>query len=76
RLDVPVTGNGMIVNEMEGIFAGACLNVIKVMWGGRWDELMRKDTSGKLIQLMKETVDGDYQTLKSKDGPYVREHFY
>ncbi len=46
------------------------------MWGGRWDELLRKDTSGKLIQLMNETVDGDYQTFKSKDGAYVREHFF
>ncbi len=45
-------------------------------WGGRWDELLRKDTSGKLIQLMNETVDGDYQTFKSKDGAYVREHFF
>ncbi|SAF41100.1 pyruvate dehydrogenase subunit E1 [Enterobacter cloacae] len=50
--------------------------MIKVMWGGRWDELLRKDTSGKLIQLMNETVDGDYQTFKSKDGAYVREHFF
>ncbi|SUH89773.1 pyruvate dehydrogenase E1 component [Salmonella enterica subsp. enterica serovar Typhimurium] len=64
RLDGPVTGNGKIVNELEGIFAGAGWNVIKVMWGGRWDELLRKDTSGKLIQLMNETVDGDYQTFK------------
>lgn len=50
--------------------------MIKVMWGSRWDELLRKDTSGKLIQLMNETVDGDYQTFKSKDGAYVREHFF
>ncbi|MGX5145562.1 pyruvate dehydrogenase (acetyl-transferring), homodimeric type, partial [Enterobacter hormaechei] len=76
RLDGPVTGNGKIINELEGIFAGAGWNVIKVMWGGRWDELLRKDTSGKLIQLMNETVDGDYQTFKSKDGAYVREHFF
>lgn len=66
RLDGPVTGNGKIVNELEGIFAGAGWNVIKVMWGGRWDELLRKDTSGKLIQLMNETVDGDYQTSNPK----------
>lgn len=76
RLDGPVTGNGKIINELEGIFAGAGWNVIKVIWGGRWDELLRKDTSGKLIQLMNETVDGDYQTFKSKDGAYVREHFF
>ena len=66
RLDGPVTGNGKIINELEGIFAGAGWNVIKVIWGGRWDELLRKDTSGKLIQLMEETVDGDYQTLNPK----------
>jgi len=76
RLDGPVTGNGKIVNELEGIFSGAGWNVVKVMWGGRWDELLRKDTSGKLIQLMNETVDGDYQTFKSKNGAYVREHFF
>ncbi|STQ14172.1 pyruvate dehydrogenase subunit E1 [Enterobacter cloacae] len=56
RLDGPVTGNGKIINELEGIFAGAGWNVIKVMWGSRWDELLRKDTSGKLIQLMNETL--------------------
>lgn len=76
RLDGPVTGNGKIVNELEGIFAGAGWNVIKVMWGDRWDELLRKDTSGKLIQLMNETLDGDYQTFKSRSGAYVREHFF
>ncbi len=76
RLDGPVTGNGKIINELQGIFAGAGWNVIKVIWGGRWDELLKKDTSGKLIQLMNETVDGDYQTFKSRDGAYVREHFF
>lgn len=76
RLDGPVTGNGKIVNELEGIFGGAGWQVIKVLWGGRWDELLRKDTSGKLIQLMNETLDGDYQTFKSKDGAYVREYFF
>ncbi|MFP1558143.1 hypothetical protein ACLB1T_17470 [Escherichia coli] len=50
--------------------------MIKVMWGHRWDELLRKDTSGKLIQLMNETVDGDYQTFRSKDGAYIRQHFF
>lgn len=50
--------------------------MLKVIWGGRWDELLRKDTSGKLVQLMNETTDSDYQTFKSKDGAYVREHFF
>ncbi len=76
RLDGPVTGNGKIINELEGIFDGAGWEVIKVIWGSRWDELLRKDTTGKLIQLMNETVDGDYQTFKSKNGAYVREHFF
>ncbi len=76
RLDGPVTGNGKIINELEGIFSGAGWQVIKVIWGRRWDELLRKDTSGKLIQLMNETLDGDYQTFKSKDGAYVRKHFF
>ncbi|MCX2956525.1 MAG: pyruvate dehydrogenase (acetyl-transferring), homodimeric type, partial [Candidatus Regiella insecticola] len=67
---------GKIINELEGIFAGAGWQVLKVIWGDRWDALLRKDTSGKLIQLMNETLDGDYQTLKSKDGAYVREHFF
>ncbi|CAA2929916.1 pyruvate dehydrogenase (acetyl-transferring), homodimeric type [Arsenophonus endosymbiont of Bemisia tabaci] len=76
RLDGPVTGNRKIVNELEGIFSGAGWQVIKILWGNRWDELLRKDTSDKLIQLMNETLDGDYQTFKSKDGAYVREHFF
>lgn len=76
RLDGPVIGNGKIINELDGIFTGAGWNVVKVIWGRRWDELIAKDKSGKLIQLMNETLDGDYQTFKSKDGAYVREHFF
>ncbi len=76
RLDGPVLGNGKIVQELEGQFQGAGWQVIKVLWGEGWDGLLQKDTSGKLIQLMNETVDGDYQTFKSKDGAYVREHFF
>lgn len=76
RLDGPVTGNGKIINELEGVFGGSGWEVIKVIWGSRWDALLHKDSSGKLIQLMNETVDGDYQTFKSKNGAYVREHFF
>ncbi|WP_457913778.1 pyruvate dehydrogenase (acetyl-transferring), homodimeric type [Candidatus Gillettellia adelgis] len=76
RLDGPVTGNGKIINELEDVFVGAGWQVLKVIWGGRWDTLLSKDTSGKLIQLMNETLDGDYQTFKSKDGAYVRQHFF
>ncbi|GGB63003.1 pyruvate dehydrogenase (acetyl-transferring), homodimeric type [Shewanella inventionis] len=76
RLDGPVMGNGKIIQELEGLFRGAGWNVVKVIWGNNWDALIAKDTSGKLLQLMNETVDGDYQTFKSKDGAYVREHFF
>ncbi|WP_434927429.1 pyruvate dehydrogenase (acetyl-transferring), homodimeric type [Shewanella sp. HL-SH2] len=76
RLDGPVMGNGSIIQELEGLFRGAGWNVVKVIWGNNWDSLIAKDTSGKLLQLMNETVDGDYQTFKSKDGAYVREHFF
>lgn len=76
RLDGPVTGNGKIIQELESLFNGAGWEVIKVIWGRRWDRLLQRDTSGKLLQLMMEVVDGDYQTLKSKDGAYVREHFF
>ncbi|MFM2483119.1 pyruvate dehydrogenase (acetyl-transferring), homodimeric type [Celerinatantimonas sp. YJH-8] len=76
RLDGPVTGNGKIMQELEGQFKGSGWNVVKVAWGSDWDELFAKDNSGKLVQLMNETLDGDYQTFKSKDGAYVREHFF
>lgn len=76
RLDGPVTGNGKIIQELEGLFNGAGWEVIKVIWGRRWDRLLQRDTSGKLLQLMMEVVDGDYQTMKSKDGAYVRKHFF
>ena len=76
RLDGPVNGNGKIVQELEGLFVGAGWEVIKVMWGSRWDKLFAKDTTDKLAQLMMEVVDGDYLTFKSKDGAYVREHFF
>ncbi|MDG1456680.1 MAG: pyruvate dehydrogenase (acetyl-transferring), homodimeric type [Pseudoprimorskyibacter sp.] len=76
RLDGPVRGNAKIVQELEGNFRGAGWDVIKLLWGRGWDELLEKDTSGKLRQLMEETVDGDYQTFKSKDGAYIRKHFF
>ncbi|PAR35190.1 pyruvate dehydrogenase (acetyl-transferring), homodimeric type [Vibrio metoecus] len=76
RLDGPVMGNGKIIQELEGLFRGAGWNVVKVIWGNGWDKLLAKDTTGKLLQLMNETIDGDYQTFKSKDGAYVREHFF
>ncbi|MCR9088184.1 MAG: pyruvate dehydrogenase (acetyl-transferring), homodimeric type [Rhodobacteraceae bacterium] len=76
RLDGPVRGNSKIVQELEGEFRGAGWEVIKLLWGRGWDELLEKDTSGRLRQLMDETLDGDYQTFKSRDGAYIREHFF
>jgi len=76
RLDGPVRGNGKIIQELEGVFRGAGWNVIKVVWGSRWDRLLAKDKSGLLLKRMEEVVDGEYQTYKSRDGAYVREHFF
>ncbi len=76
RLDGPVRGNGKIVQELEGVFRGAGWNVIKVLWGSTWDKLFAKDKSGLLLQRMEECVDGEYQDFKSKDGAYVRKHFF
>jgi pyruvate dehydrogenase E1 component len=76
RLDGPVRGNGKIIQELEGMFRGAGWNVIKVIWGGKWDELFAKDANGLLKKRMEEVVDGEYQAYKAKDGAYVREHFF
>jgi len=76
RLDGPVRGNGKIVQELEASFRGNGWNVIKVLWGSYWDPLFAMDKNGLLQQRMMECVDGDYQNYKSKDGAYVREHFF
>ena len=76
RLDGPVRGNGKIIQELEGNFRGNGWEVTKVIWGRLWDELLRKDTSGRLLQLMEETVDGEYQNFKQKGGAYTRENFF
>jgi len=76
RLDGPVRGNGKIVQELEATFRGAGWNVIKVLWGSYWDPLLAMDKNGLLQQRMMEVVDGDLQNYKSKDGAYVREHFF
>jgi pyruvate dehydrogenase E1 component len=76
RLDGPVRGNGKIIQELESDFRGAGWNVIKVIWGSRWDSLLEADIDGRLVNVMTESVDGEYQTYKSRDGAYVREHFF
>jgi pyruvate dehydrogenase E1 component len=76
RLDGPVRGNGKIIQELESFFRGAGWNVIKVIWGREWDELLARDTTGALVNLMNVTPDGDYQTYKAESGAYVRENFF
>ncbi|KIF83331.1 pyruvate dehydrogenase (acetyl-transferring), homodimeric type [Noviherbaspirillum autotrophicum] len=76
RLDGPVRGNGKIIQELEADFRGAGWNVIKVIWGSYWDELLARDKDGILQRVMMETVDGEYQNYKAKDGAYVRKHFF
>jgi len=76
RLDGPVRGNGKIIQELEAAFLGAGWNVIKVIWGSRWDPLLARDHTGHLHRVMEECVDGEYQNFKSKGGDYVREHFF
>jgi pyruvate dehydrogenase E1 component len=76
RLDGPVRGNGKIIQELETVFRGAGWNVIKVVWGRRWDPLLEADREGLLVQRMNEAVDGEYQVYKARNGAYVREHFF
>jgi len=76
RLDGPVRGNGKIIQELEALFRGAGWNVLKVIWGSGWDQLLARDTDGWLLKRMEEVVDGEYQNYKAKDGAYVRKHFF
>jgi pyruvate dehydrogenase E1 component len=76
RLDGPVRGNGKIIQELEAVFRGAGWNVIKVIWGSKWDELLARDVDGVLLNKMNTTVDGEFQKLATQDGAYIREHFF
>ncbi|MBZ0269284.1 pyruvate dehydrogenase (acetyl-transferring), homodimeric type [bacterium] len=76
RLDGPVRGNGKIIQELEGKFRGAGWNVIKVIWGSEWDDLLGKDVHGLLQHRMMETLDGQYQRFSVESGAYIREHFF
>jgi len=76
RLDGPVRGNGSVVQELEGLFAGAGWNVLKLLWGSDWDPLFARDEDGVLLQRLHETVDGEFQTYAATDGRFNREHFF
>jgi pyruvate dehydrogenase E1 component len=76
RLDGPVRGNGSIIQELEGVFRGAGWNVLKVIWGRDWDELLNRDTTGLLVKRMGECVDGEYQNFKARGGAYTRKEFF
>jgi pyruvate dehydrogenase E1 component len=76
RLDGPVRGNGKIIQELEASFQGAGWNVIKVIWGSAWDNLLAADKSGLLLKRMEEAVDGDYQKYSVEPGSYTRRHFF
>ena len=76
RLDGPVRGNGKIIQELEGEFRGSGWNVIKLIWGSYWDPLLARDKEGLLLQIMEETLDGEYQNYKANDGAFVRKNFF
>jgi pyruvate dehydrogenase E1 component len=76
RLDGPVRGNGKIIQELEAVFRGAGWNVIKVIWGSKWDELLAKDKDGVLLNKMNTTVDGEFQRYGVEDGAYIRDNFF
>ncbi len=76
RLDGPVRGNGSVIQELEGVFRGAGWNVIKVIWGGDWDDLLARDSTGLLLKRMEECVDGEYQNFKARGGAYTRKEFF
>ncbi|HLG01743.1 MAG TPA: pyruvate dehydrogenase (acetyl-transferring), homodimeric type [Acidimicrobiia bacterium] len=76
RLDGPVRGNGKIIQELEAVYRGAGWNVIKVIWGRQWDDLLARDVDGVLINQMNTTVDGEFQRYSIETGAYIREHFF
>ncbi len=76
RLDGPVRGNEKIIQELEGVFRGAGWNVIKVVWGSKWDELLQRDVDGVLVNKMNTTVDGEFQRYAVESGAYIRENFF
>jgi pyruvate dehydrogenase E1 component len=76
RLDGPVRGNGKIIQELEMIFRGAGWNVIKVIWGREWDDIIRRDVGGHLLQRMDTVVDGTLQRYTVSTGDFIRKDFF
>ena len=76
RLDGPVRGNGKVIQELEGLFRGAGWNVIKVIWGREWDDLLARDVDGVLVEKMNDTLDGEFQKYSVSGGAYIRDHFF
>ena len=76
QLDGPVRGNGKIIQELESTFRGAGWNVIKVVWGREWDDLLARDVDGVLVNKMNSTPDGQFQTYSVESGGYVRDNFF
>jgi pyruvate dehydrogenase E1 component len=76
RLDGPVRGNGKIIQELESYFRGAGWNVIKVVWGREWDDLLARDVDGVLVNAMNTTPDGQFQTYSTEGGDYTRSTFF
>ncbi len=76
RLDGPVRGNGKVIQELEAAYRGAGWNVIKLVWGSDWDDLFARDTEGILQKRLGEIVDGEFQTLSTKGGAFMRENLF
>ena len=76
RLDGPVHGNGKIIQEPGSALPGRRLERHQGDLGQSWDQLLAMDSEGALVNLMNNTLDGDYQTMKAEDGGFIREYFF
>jgi len=74
RLDGPCAER-QDIQELEADFRGAGWNVIKVIWGAAGTDCWPRTPTGA-GQGDDDCVDGDYQNFKSRDGAFVREHFF
>ena len=76
RLDGPVRGNSGIMQELEAFYRGAGWNVIKLIWGSEWDNILAQDHQGLLVQRLGEIVDGEFQKAVVEGGAYIRKLFF